>query len=157
MDLFLGIQRSTDLSLHHKAVDVLRLAVHLRLAIAHQRSLNIESCSVEALEEDAERRRRGVLDDAITEEVELFGVIAVQPGGRPIIQVTNSGLRRTPPIPVLAPEVGDGPEALFGVSNPRTACRPECSVQFPATPLAFASCAVGVGRIPLSIIRATLS
>lgn len=108
--------------------------------------------------EDEDRDRRLVADDAVAECMELIGIgiVDTQCGGSPIIQLTNCGARRIPPIPVGSPEVDDSPDAFEGVSSPRTATSvnvapaflPELSVQLPAVPDALQSVAVGVGSIP---------
>jgi hypothetical protein len=70
---------------------------------------NIEICAVESVPEDDERDRRRLFDDAVAEEVDLFGIglITAHPGGSPIIHSTNLGFRSAPPIPVGAPGFGE--------------------------------------------------
>lgn len=102
-------------------------------------------------------------DDAVPEEMKLFG--RVQPAGSPIIHSTKHGFRRPAPCPVGKPFPDDAGAFAGGrraeverlrVSTRRTttsvsvapACRPLSLFQFPATPLARASWAVGVGSSP---------
>lgn len=101
---------------------------------------------------------------ALVDEVallELHPAKSIHPGGNPIIQRTNEGLRCPAPVPVGAPGVGElGEDCPSGVGDWvsifRTTTsvsvapllRPLSAVQFPAVPLAFASVAVGVGKSP---------
>lgn len=110
-------------------------------------------------------------DDAVSEENDLVcprerpattcveRSVRTHPVGQPITHSTNDGLRCPPPIPVRAPRCNDPREVgsvREGVSIPRTATsvsvapawRPLSFVQFPATPPALASFAVGVGMFP---------
>jgi hypothetical protein len=116
----------------------------------------IDSCAVESLPEGFERERRGLRDNAVAGEVELVGVrVKIHPFGSPIIHSTNRGLRSIAPLPVLAP-LDDAPLSIPRTAtsvnvapatsvNVAPACRPDSRVQFPATPLALQSVAVGVG------------
>lgn len=106
-------------------------------------------------------------DDAVSEEQDLVGVllrlgstvrvVVIHPSGHPIIHSTNLGLRTPPPVPVLSPRCKDprdvAPRFESTLRTTRSVsvvplCRPLASVQFPATPPAFASFAVTVGIEP---------
>ncbi len=93
--------------------------------------------------------------------------ISDQPIGTPIIQATNDGRRRPLPVPDVSAGSNDSSELVSGAgaepervgeSSPLTTTsvsvapelRPLSFVQFPATPDAFASVAVGDGRSPRS-------
>lgn len=126
---------------------------------------------MQTVPEDDEGVGGRVLDDGVSEGVELVGVrgrlaVEIHPAGNPIIHSTKHGLRCPGPGPELATVGDDGGEALSslsteivvrpGTSSPRTATsvrvaplwRPLSDVRLPAVPPARASCAVGVGRMP---------